>query len=96
MKFKINISYFEFVDCKMSLQSETNMFDNEFLNIEKACNFAKVKAWEYFESRDGVTEREWQDIVGLCEGKRYNGKWVKFTKKKGNKSYTLIVSVETM
>lgn len=96
MKFNINFSYFEFVDRKIILQSETKMLDKEFLNIEKACNFAKAKAWEYFESIDGVADRKWEDIFGLCEGKRYNGKWSKMTKKVGNKSYTLMVSVENI
>ena len=96
MKFKISISYFEFVDRKMILQSETKMLDMEFLNMEKACNFAKVKAWEYFESRDGVVEREWEEIVDFYEGKHSHGKWKKMTKKAGNKNYTLMVSAETM
>ena len=91
MKFKISISYFEFVDRKMILQSETKMLDMEFINIEKACNFAKVKACEYFESIDGVTERGWEEIAGI-----YNGKWKKMTKKVGNKSYALMVSVEIL
>lgn len=91
MKFNINFSYFEFVDRKMILQSETKMLDREFLNIEKACNFAKAKACEYFESRDGVVNQEWQDICGV-----YKGKWLKMTKKVGNKSYALMVSVEIL
>lgn len=88
MKFNINFSYFEFVDCKMALQSETKMIEKEFVNIEKACNFANAKGYEYFESRNGVVDREWQDI---CV---YKGKWKKLTKKAGNKSYTLMISVE--
>ena len=95
MKFKIIFTYFEFVGRKMILQSETIM-NMEFINIEKACNFAKAKAWEYFESRDGVADRKWEEIFGLCEGKRYSGKWSKMTKKVGNKSYTLMVSVENI
>lgn len=89
MKFKIIFIYFEFVGRKMCLQSETIM-NMEFLNIEKACDFAKAKAWEYFESKDGVEDREWENIIGINKMEKI------MTKQVDIKNYTLMVSVETL
>lgn len=90
MKFTISVSCLRVTDRKLVLQTLIRFFDKSFLNFDKACNFALAEGYECFDNKSEVVFREWKTIELKNKEKRV----CKLIQKKGNKSSTVVVSVE--